>query len=138
MEASKANLLRIHCGEMSMMQKIYNPDRTLKNAVLVIRSRKNKPPVLSCRSCPQGVSPYDNKYRKAAWACSAAISLLVVLLILIYAKEIRCLLGFTTSIDLKRMIFSIILSVIYCLIILPVSALLTLRVSRWIPAKPSR
>ena len=120
-----------------MMKKIYNPDRTLKNAVLVIRSRKNKPPVLSCRSCPQGVIPADNKYRIATGACSAAISLPIVLLILIYAKEIRGLFSFTTSIDLKRILFSFILLVTYFLIILPVSALLTLRVSRWIPAKPS-
>lgn len=40
-----------------MQNQIYTPDRTWKNVWIVLRSTNNRRTVLSCKACPQGVSP---------------------------------------------------------------------------------
>lgn len=118
-----------------MKQQDFTPDRTMKNAMRVIRSRKNKTLILSCKYCFKGISPCGTRYRKAALALSVVLSLAITILIFVFSDEIRDLFRFTSNIELKRVIIICVLTVAYCYLILPVSILLTLQSSKWVPTE---
>ena len=45
-----------------MSKQQYTPDRTWKNFLTMFRSKNNSPVVLSCKACPNGVSPRFQRY----------------------------------------------------------------------------
>ena len=45
-----------------MKNRVYMPDRTWKNVWIVLRSKRDSKLVLSCKACPQGVSPKGKNY----------------------------------------------------------------------------
>ena len=49
-------------GGEKMNNNFYSPDRTWKNVWIVLRSKKGTNVVLSCKTCPQGVSPKGKNY----------------------------------------------------------------------------
>ena len=109
------------------------PDRTLQNAWRVIRSNKKTVIVLSCKKCPQGVSPKGNKYRTAAWALSVVLSIaLISLLLLEFSGYIQRL--YMDHGTIIKILFAFVISMLYCSVVLPISVLITLPVSKWTPA----
>ena len=49
-------------GGDKLKNHVYTPDRTWKNVWIVLRSKKESKVVLSCKACPQGVSPKGKNY----------------------------------------------------------------------------
>lgn len=109
------------------------PDRTLQNAWRVIRSNKKTVIVLSCKKEPQGVSPKGNKFRAAAWALSVVLSIALISLFLLGSKEYIQKLYLDHG-GIIKILFAFILSMLYCGVVLPISVLITLPVSKWTPA----
>ena len=112
-----------------MMQKIYNPDRTLKNAMLIMSSIKSSGVVLSCKNCAQGVSPKDRGYLIAAVVlCSIILTGSYGLSIILFNSIVSS----AWSVHLKRL--CVLLSTIaLCSALFPVGVLLTLSFSKWVP-----
>ena len=113
-----------------MKKHFYSPDKTLKNAMRILFQSYRKV-VLSCKDCPQGVSPAGKGYLIATGILDW------ILLLISYAfstKFISFIAPVTWGTSIKRMCnFLTVLGV--CTVLFPVSAILTMGFTKWVPAK---
>lgn len=111
------------------MKKNYIPDRTWKNAWQIIRSKKNPAIVLSCKNCPQGVSPKGKGYYYAGLFLAGTINVGLISFFEIFLDYPKEWCSFFKN-------FCACLLTLACdVVVAPVCVLLTLRFSRWVPTQ---
>ena len=126
-------MIKKHSNTVLGGKKVINlctPDRTLKNAKLVMSAKKNSSIVLSCKNYPQGVSPRDRGH------LIAAVVLCTILLTGSFGLSIflfYSIVSLDWSVPLKRL--CVLLSTMaLCSALFPVGVLLTLGFSKWVPS----
>ena len=115
---------------VTMKKHLYSPDKTLKNAMRIMFQRYGTV-VLSCKDCPQGVSPTGKGY------VFAACTLIWNLSLISYAfsiKIINYIAPVTWSTSTKRLytLFSVLG---FCAVLVPVSTFLSMGFTKWVPAQ---
>ena len=113
------------------IEKHFKPDFTLKNAIKVIWSKKKQPIILTCKSCPHGVSPEGRGFIYAA----AEFGVIVI-------SFVSAILGVLVNryapnewSEIGKILCILILTAVCYSGLLPLFVLLSLRFSKWISAE---
>lgn len=117
-----------------MSKTKYMPDRTLKNIRLAANSKRNMKPVLSCKACPEGVSP-EKSY--GFWRIFFYY-LFSFHLCRVLRDPIRSFVNVIVSEEWNHVtaaFLSFVLAVFCCMVLSPIFVLLSFYFKNWIPAE---
>ena len=107
-----------------MDKQNYTPDRTWKNVWAVLRPKRNKTLILTCKECPEGVSPKEKKYISIiSFLCYTLGFILTIVLQAFVFPEEWC--------KTVKALLSILALMISCLPLAAIPVLLSFNISRW-------
>ena len=113
-----------------MSIQYYIPDRTLQNAWIIMRTKKTKTVILSCKKCPNGVSPTGTEYHTVANVLWPILSFIFVTIshfcVDAIAQEEWSM--------VSRIILTILLTIACFVPTVPFVIFLSLHCTKWIPA----
>ena len=117
-----------------MSKTKYTPDRTWKNVRIASNAKTNMKPVLSCKACPEGVSPEKNY----GFFWVLIHYLICFLLFCVLRNPIRSFVNVIVPEEWNHAIAAFLsfgLEVSCCLVPVPISVLLSFYYKKWVPAE---
>ena len=118
-----------------MSKQQYTPDRTWKNFLTMFRSKNNCPVVLSCKACPNGVSP---KFQRYSYIFVTLCNALAIIFFFLFRNYIYSFVETVTPLgwsNQSRALIVLLLAVLLFYIFLPILVLsLSFHFMKWVPA----
>lgn len=115
----------------------YTPDRTWKNVWTILRSTNKSAIVLSCKECPQGVSPKSGHYSKTMGFLLYSLGYFTVLFFLNLFSVFEDSTASEGMIKTIRIILCALTSILCWVTVVPIIVFVSFRVSKWVPAQVS-
>ena len=115
-----------------MSIQYYIPDRTLQNALIILRTKKSNTVILSCKKCPNGVSPTGTEFHSFANVLWPILSFIFVSISHFCVDAIAQ----EEWSQVSRIIMTIILTIACFVPTVTLVIFLSLHFTKWIPAEP--